>query len=325
VAASQELTHSASIIPALPEDRHIQGLSWNPNSIQIVSAPLGTELRWYAQLQGNFARSDWSLIHEATPLSPDPSNGFFEVRIPVLGTAAEARITAVGPLGEVEEEDLRIQIPDFKHNQDDGEVSRPKTLFPNTNLGVTSVAYSETTRADYSALALTARASVLYLIAPPRWEVALAGFGTLTWLSQSAPDSLRFFGMSLRGGYVLPLEGTRWRVSFLTGLYYTTTFVPADRFGFRNMLGPQLYPNFRYTLNAESSLSGYIKFSPVSGEGIALLPASNYEFAVGSGYLRDLPGGRTWGVQLDLAQVQLEFSLVKIVSRTLTLGVSYGL
>jgi len=279
-----------------------------------VQENLGLELRWSILLNGTWTSPDWVLLQGGAPVQPDPTTHRFQVRLPVYGQAASGKFSAVGPLGELETEEVKVRIPDFGERQK-ADIEAPcRRLFSYASLGLSSIHYTETTREDDNALNLSARFSGLYLITPQRWEVAWSAHTTAFPVSQTPADSLRFLGVNLRAGYIIPIERSRWRISILGGAYYTTTFVPGGGYGFQNMLGPQLYPNMRYTLSTDSSLSAYIKYSPVAGGSVALLPASNFEFATGCGYLRDLPErraavpGLVAAEQADIRQ-QIEQSL----------------
>lgn len=313
-----------SLIEPPSGEPRIQGLNWDPSSLRLIQENLGLELRWSVLLQGTWTSPDWVLLQGGAPVQTDPTTRRFQAQFPVYGQTASGKFSAVGPLGELETEEVKIRIPDFGERQKADIQAPSRRLFSYASLGLSSVHYTETTREDYDALNLTARFSGLYLITPQRWEVAWSAYTTAFHFLQTPSDSIRFLGLNLRAGYIIPIERSRWRVSILGGAYYTTTFVPGGSYGFQNMLGPQLYPNMRYTLSTDSSLSAYIKYSPVSGSGVALLPASNFEFATGCGYLRDLPGGRSWGIALDYAQIQLSFSLVHITAQSLSLGATFG-
>ena len=313
-----------TLIEPLPGEPQIPGLNWDPSSMQLIQENLGLELRWSVILIGTWSSPDWVLLHGGAPVRIDPATNRFEVKFPVYGQAASGKFSAVGPLGELETQEVRIRIPDFGERQKTDIEAPRRRFFSYASLGLSSIHYTETSRDAHDTLNLTARFSGLYLIASQRWEAAWSAYTTAVHIAQSPPDSIRFLGVNLRAGYIMPIERSRWRVSILGGAYYTTTFVPGGRYGFQNMLGPQLYPNMRYTLSNDSSLNGYIKYSPVAGGGVKLLPASNFEFATGGGFLRDLPEGRSWGISLDYAQIQLTFDVVQITARSLTLGATFG-
>ena len=313
-----------SLIESPPGEPRIPGLNWDPSSLRLTHENLGLELRWSVILQGTWNSPDWLLLHGGLPVQPDPATRRFQIRFPVYGRTASGKFSAVGPLGELETEEVKVSVPE-PGERSRADIEAPhRRLFSYASLGLSSIHYTETTRQDHDALNLTARFSGLYLITPRRWEVAWSAYTTAVHVAQTPSDSIRFLGLNLRAGYIIPIERSRWRVSVLAGAYYTTTFVPGGGYGFNNMLGPQLYPNLRYTLSNDSSLSAYIKYSPVSGAGVALLPASNFEFAAGGGFLRDLPGGRSWGLSFDYAQIQLGFTLVNITTRSLSLGTTFG-
>ena len=329
------------ILNPKPGKSKIETLEWDRESLslepEVGSDP--KDNRWQVKLRGIYPQKNWNLLQGAKRIPMEGQNGLFEIKIPVKGRTASVRISGVSPLGIVETEELRISVPVLEKvtapppSPDaipsastfvENAKSATRRFFTQTALGMTSLNYSETTRADYAAIALTARMGITYLLAPPNWEAGLSGYGTLTWLSQSAPDNIRFIGVNARFGYIIQPARSRWRLGLVAGGYFTTTQVSDGTFGFQNMMGPQLYPNFRVTLTPRSSVSAYFKFSPVSS-GFTLMKFENSEMAVGGTYTRDFGNGRNWGFSLDYARIQLKFTLVEIVSQSITAGVTLGL
>jgi len=329
------------VVSPKPGKSKIETLEWDRESLSL-EPETGTDPkdnRWQVTLRGVYPQKNWNLLQGSKRISIEEKNGLFEVKIPVKGRTASVRISGVSPLGVVETEELRISVPQlekltappprpdvipsagaFVQNAKSSE----RRFTTQTALGMTSINYTETTRPDYSAIALTARMGLTYVLAPPQWEIGLSGYSTLTWLSESAPDNIRFIGINARLGYIIQPARARWRLGLVAGGYFTTTQVSDGTFGFQNMTGPQLYPNFRYTLTPKSRISAYFKYSPVSA-GLSLMKLGNNELAVGSTYTRDFGNGRNWGLTLDYARIRLEFELVEIVSESITAGVTLGL
>ncbi len=329
---------SLRIVSPKPGKSRIENLEWDYENISLEPESPSPGAPWVAKIFGLYKQPNWTLLQGAKKINVTEGSGQFEIKVPVKGKTASARISGVGPLGIVESEEIRVFIPSLEKRiaqQPPGSatsialsnVRADRRFLAQTSLGMTSINYIEKSLGDqsnlidYSAIALTGRIGGTWLLAPPRWELGLTSYGTLTWLSESAPHQIRFLGVNARVGYVIQPAQSRWKFSLVGGAYYTTTFVPGGDYGFQNMLGPQLYPNFRVTLSSSSSLSGYFKFSPVSGGSAPILELANHEMAVGGAYLRDLPGGRTWGFSLDLARIQLKFSLIEIQAQNITAGV----
>jgi hypothetical protein len=302
----------------------ISGL--DEESVQLSYEPdvRGGRFRDQVRVRGVLLERDGILSLGLESVPVDPQNGAFEIRLPLFNGSAAAQLTLQTPSGRLESSELRVALlPAGTHAA--RAVFRGKRFFPRSAVGLTWVNYSETTRADYTAMALSGRLDLSYLLLPPRWEVSVSSFGTLAWLNQSTDDRIRFLGVNGRVGYHLLVADPRWKLSLYAGGYYTTTWVRDGSFGFQNMMGPQAFPNVRYTLAPGKTVSSYVKYSPVVGGGARLLPGSNFEVATGLSYSREFASGRSFGVSFDWARIQLQFTRVRILSQTATLGLAVGL
>jgi hypothetical protein len=111
------------------------------------------------------------------------------------------------------------------------------------------------------------------------------------------------------------------------GWYYNTTFVTNNRFGYVGANGPQFFPTVEYTIDENSAVGGYLKFSPMS-TGFSFLNSSmNYEAAIGAYYM--LPGllfGKfKHTINLDFAHLSMKPDTIRAYSNstTLSLGVAF--
>ena len=194
------------------------------------------------------------------------------------------------------------------------------------HLETITVADSALNDVNYSAIATTGKASVSYRFRNSPWEIATSTFGTLTSFAVSLEKQIRYFGINGRIGYHIPKIYPRLDLGLYTGAYFTTTFAGGASYGFKNMACPQLYPTLRYELSSTETLSGYFKFSPVSGGGASLLANSNHELAMGFGFSDSrLLKKYTLTGTLDLSLMRLSFPLSEIQTRTLSLGISLRL
>jgi hypothetical protein len=137
---------------------------------------------------------------------------------------------------------------------------------------------------------------------------------------------VRFLGLNFKVGYAYPVTKDLM-LGIQTGMYYTTMFVPTvagnEKFGFQNLMGPQLYPVIRYGIGAHS-VSAYMKYSPV-GENSNIKSLANRELAGGLGWAMPLGQTRRFSVNLDAADLSLSFEDIVVKSQSLSLsaGVSW--
>ena len=134
--------------------------------------------------------------------------------------------------------------------------------------------------------------------------------------------SVRYLGVNLRAGYDTPWLTGDWKLQLNLGWYYNTTFVTNDRFGYVNANGPQFFPAVSYTIDENSSVGGYLKFSPMS-TGFSFLNSSmNYEVAAGAYYMFPglLFGKFKHTLNLDFAHLSIKPDAVRAFSNSTTIG-----
>lgn len=269
-----------------------------------------------------FADNDWTLVSEAAPIPRQPDNTF-EHWHTLESPSSIVEILAISPLGEVERETYVAQISRWPVET----VAPPKafrrkwTLTP--NIGVSILSFSETGMSDVNQKALTAKFNVAYTLTP-LWDTGVSGYFTLMPISSSPSGTARFLGINLRTGYAIPSIEDPWRVAISAGFYYTSMFVSTDLFGFRNMMGPQLFPSIRRTLKNGNNISGYLKFSPISNNATSISFSSS-ELALGGAYTIVQRNFHPLSITLDIAKLSLQIETVKMLSTSYSLGVGYGL
>jgi len=289
---------------------------------------------YFLELRAHFNRPDWSLLWNGKIVS---LNGKVDLvlSIPIKSDRTEAKIYAVGPSGEIEIEKIVVLLPvrylkKFTEN---------KAWSLAVGLSYTILSYEEIgagNDVDQNQSSLTAKVSAIH-----RTDIKSAfSYGgslyiSLLALSSSETPSARFIGVNGRLGYDVPGIKQPWRVSALVGFYYTTMLVPlrvdGSSYGFRNLMGPQIYPVVTRTLRNNQTLSGYFKFSPV-GQGIGWKNLGNREIAFGLSWKFSLKK-KLWSVALDIANLHLGLNLtdtltgeiypVSINSNSVSLGFSY--
>src|SRR5690606_26185206 len=135
-----------------------------------------------------------------------------------------------------------------------------------------------------------------------RWNAGGNVFLTAFPIVKNQEPTARFYGLNARVGYTVTPEVARWKVMLMGGAYYTTMSVSDDRFGFRNMGGPQLYPSVQWEPRQGHVFQICSKFSPVSelSQGFRLRPGRDREIDGGVSY----HAGK-WSGTIDVAHLSL--------------------
>jgi hypothetical protein len=318
--------------PFYPKEK-ILNLKWlNPEPVTTVNQ-IGEEIKITTIILGNFIRPEWTLVANNKKIITD-EKGNFEFKMPLTVTALSTEFTAIGPMGEIEKETLRILYTDWELRHEEIEVEPKKKYFINPGLNLTTIQYKETGTSDYNSISLTGKFSITYLLRPPKWDLGMSAYLTLIPVTKSRKETARFFGYNLRAGYTFPKINKPWKFTLYGGIYYTTMFVNPAAFGFKNMSGIQIFPTLRKTLKNDSAISGYFKYSPIS-QNFGLLSLDNRELALGLAYTRPMPGeGKTLNFSFDLSNIAMKLigtvvgttkqKTISITNTTLSIGSSYG-
>ena len=305
------------------ETDRISALEWKSEDLTMDAKAFGDGIVTLVILEGEYNRSDWTLIYDKKKMVP-VVNGEFHLEIPMKDRAIELDFLAIGPLGEIEKENIGIYFKEIKTFTQKAEGRPPKTNFFQFGMNNSVISYDETGVDSYSSVSLTGKSSYSYLIFPPDWDFGTSLYYTLLPITKTGNNAVRFLGVNLRFGYVVPFVTEPWRLSVLGGMYYTTMFVTNDRFGFKNLAGPQLFPALKRTFRGGKAIVSYLKFSPISN-GLSLLSLSNRELALGGAYLYPLKNGHSIAFTLDVAIFYFKIRQVEIQSSSISLGLSYGL
>lgn len=191
-------------------------------------------------------------------------------------------------------------------------------LYTSPTIAISSIHYKEGS-IRYSAITLSGKVSTRYALSP-RWDLGGSAHLTLLPVQQtSGGNTARFLGVNARVGYSPEFPPSPWRLSILTGLYYTRMIVSNDAFGFTDMVGPQLFPVLARRFSQGDSAMIYLKLSPVTNK-LSLLSLSNREMAAGFTFAHLTQQERVITFSLDYANMALEFTGVKVLANTISLG-----
>ncbi|MEK6704562.1 MAG: hypothetical protein AABZ06_02130 [Bdellovibrionota bacterium] len=173
---------------------------------------------------------------------------------------------------------------------------------------------------NYHLIALTAKASMQYSLSRS-FSIGANSFITAQSLSTNLPDMrVRYFGANIRFGYAIPWITSPWSLSIATGLSYGRMFVEPGRFGYGDLLYPQIYPSIRRRIDT-GAVYAYLKCVPL-GDAITDFSMNAREIAFGGGY--EIGGTKPWHPVLSVDVSDLIFipsnAATPIRSASITLG-----
>ena len=217
------------------------------------------------------------------------------------------KVTGIPPVGKPAEKEKKEPPP-------------PKSAWSlSPSIGLSLLQYKETGAVSgYSSTMVTGKLGVIYT-ASRRINHGVSAYSNLAALSTSIPGvSAKFFGLNVRSAYQL-CPDCSFQKSIALGVYYLRMNVTGNRFGFSNMIGPQIFALFRKNFLPTSNLVTYLKFAPVVGAGSSL-SVSNYEAAAGISWNRKL-GARWWSLGFDASMFKLKVLTVSIDANTASLSI----
>lgn len=292
-----------------------------------IKPKAGKEPELIIELEGSYSRKDWHLVWDAKQSSEAKSKSGFARRVELKGDDTMIDVIAVGPRGETQKAKLAIAFSSFETAKGR---SKDKAYAFTPGMGVSMLSYQQTGQEDFSQIALTAKVAYRYTLPKAQaWSLGGTVYFTALPITTNQAVSARYIGLNFRAGYQLPSKllpaslRNSMDVSLLFGGYYATMFVSEKKFGYENLMGPQIFPALNYQLPNGDRIGGYFKFSPVT-DGLSMLSLSNNELALGAGWTTKLKSGNPVSVTLDLAKLKVTKDAKTVESTSVTLGGSYG-
>lgn len=304
----------------------------DPQSVRVAIEPYEGELRVLAQLRGVFTRAPYWIVvwkdKTAGKIGRHSQNTSFSFEVPITQEVTKIDLHVVGPDGDLESTSYTLTVPSIKAMLATTATEAAKRNIVFASLGPSMISYSQTSRPSLSEIALTAKVSYQYVLAPPRVDLNVAAYMTLLPLTTSPPEmSARFLGLNLRVGYLLPFALNPWQLSIATGWYYvtmmTSTTLPDNQFGISNVSGPQLFPVVKRILDHGGTISGYAKYSPIA-KSLSLLTLSSREIAFGVSWTRSLTNSHPLTIAVDYANVALQEGITEASATTFGVSAGYG-
>ena len=328
-AWADESPNTADLKPVPRSSSHaIKGLSFPNTKVSIrVDQPGSVDQKIIATVSGVFANPEWSVIGPEksllVPSDREKENIPFEFDVVLKGEETSVRLSAVGPNGTVQKEEVKISYPQFIA------VSTASNEQPSLGqswsvaLGISSISYSQTGLADFSEVTLTPKFSFQYPLGQ-NWDLAMnAFFASIPISTNQSGIKAYFLGVNARAGYALPFIQKPWTISLAGGGYFATMYTSGRTFGYRNMFGPQIFPVIRRSIGEKDTVGTYFKYSPVS-QGGSSFSFSSHELATGISFTRLFARGRSASLSLDYSQITVDVEPVVASASSVTVGAAYG-
>ena len=296
--------------------------SWAKVEVQSQDSP---DQQLLATVNGVFVDWDWVLIgpdgQVVLPAASRPGSRAFSLRLPLTSKRTQLEFTAIDPFGKVRQETLILVYPDYVSGTLAAGALPSLGNSWNVGIGLTSLSYTQSLVNPFSEIALTPKIAFQHPLSN-RWDIGASSFVNAVSLHSSQSDMKAYFlGINGRVGYSLPFVPKPWTLSLAGGLYYTTMITSGVAFGFRNMLGPQIFPTVRRSLGPKKMLGAYFKYSPVDQAGS--FGFSSHETAGGLSYTRLLKNRKSISYTLDYSRISINLAET-ITASSLTGGVAYG-
>lgn len=287
------------VVQTPDQTQKIPGLAWQSRSFVLVKDASGVE-QLALSLEGIYhAPPGWALLwlDKGQRL---PSEQVFTLTVPLVSDVTRVSIIAIGLKGEQISEKIFFRFPrsswaaamNALRGDSIEEGGPPKAYFLTAGLGPTFTTYHEDPfNLNVMQFGLTGKVTGGYRIIPNKLDIAANTFGTLVSAATipSTTPFARFYGINARIGYVLPVKwwGADW--TLLAGWYFWGMLVGDNSYGIASLNGPQLFFSMRLARPGRRTLSGYLKYAPLS-DGAPTFNLSTFELATGASFQLSRPG-----------------------------------
>jgi|GEM_PF-5469554 len=319
-ALKMELVDSSSRASTFP------WVDWGVRSFPIVDNKLSSGVR----ITGKLAASVQQVMLDGASLSIESDRRFrivlkpvskeraFVLKVRLKGGKSHERRFVLKLLEDPEPESLAAAGSSSSQGGDSDRESR--RWHPFVGLGITRLDYVQTAVSPFKETLLTLKAGVEIPLSSPGWSLGAGAFYNALELANSGVYQLKVLGANLRLGKRFSRPESRNGFRLNGGLYYNTSI---SDIGFKNMLGPQIYPEFLLRFSRLQSAAFYLKYSPViTTGGVDLI--RNRELAMGLSFRQVLKNGNSVIAGLDYAELDVFAGGEVAHTRTLSFGVGLG-
>ena len=296
----------------------ISGISFSRERIPLVIRELeGNQVRLQVRVTGTFKGKKKRLLLDSEPVALDSDQ--FDIEVTLREATTVLAFTTVDIFGQVETEEVTLRSEPADPVREILRNIQGQTTSWSLGVSGSLMSYEDNSGKSLQQYGLGAKASFSTLLSRNRRHM-LAGnlYGTLLPISRSPSDlSLQLIGGNLRYGYYLG-GSSKLKFWLFGGYFLTTTSSPDDQIGFKNQLGPQIYPMVSMQLGGRQSMSAYLKFAQLA----SLTDFSSHELAGGISYTRRPLLGLGSTYSFDYSSITLLADQAEIHLSSVVLGYS---
>jgi hypothetical protein len=289
-------------------------------------------LQAVVQLQGKLASHNVSLLLNDRIVQID-RHGSFREKVIIKEEESIIHFAAIDLKGGIQHEEIMVHVDNWRaYSKKRREVTlaaafKKAPVQLSFGIAYSLIQFDDSRGPNFQQSALTAKFSYGKATPSQRWDLGISTFLTLVPLHSSTIYSARFLGINGRIGYALPWIRDPWRLTLMTGVYYTT-MLPSEsdassEFGYQSMVGPQVYPVVRRKFQNGTSLSAYFKYSPIKAPD-SVISFLGRELAIGGAFSFLVGKDHTLSTTLDLSSYGFEIEGVTIRSNSASVGIGFG-
>ena len=268
----------------------------------VVESGPGT-FRVSVPVEGSISSAETSVISGYEPVPVDPKTLRFKVAVDTRGPVTPFALTVISVDGTVKQEEVQIVAKDWASFTQSLQPPAEKKQSWSGGFSLASLGYSQSGKPSLSQIAFGAKISYSRMLPWAGWTAGANLYSTVLPVSTSIDGlSLSQMGLNLRAGRSVWTRGSKasalTTISVLGGVFYTSTVSSNSSFGFKNLMGIQIYPELEHRLDARNSLGTYLKFAPLFGFSF-----TNRELAVGASWIRKPLRARSYSLSLDYSDI----------------------
>lgn len=214
-----------------------------PKMIQLKNEVVGAELKTVATFAAQYDRKNWNLfINNVWVNKVKNTNGKMIFDISITNTITSFKVHTIGPNGEVEMEEVLIEVPKWKSILDNERKEIQKRSYFITSLGYSKIDYKET--------ALPKSEKTFYNLKIdyqlPYWNLSMGGRYTfLPAETKNSNEEVTFLDLNVGTAYTLPIVEFPWKMNIGFNIFYANVLNDKYSVGYHDLLGVELAPSIQ--------------------------------------------------------------------------------
>ncbi len=205
-------------------------------------------------------------------------------------------------------------------NQPIAEKPHPNKTRYSLGVGFTQIKYTQTDLPEFTEKAITIKGGINQVLSPRRWDLNIGAFYNASAYGSTSAYKIQYLGINLKLSYHLIQDASPFQVNLSAGTYYNTSF---GSIGFKDVYGPELFPEMSYLFSNRHMIFGYAKYAPVISNGKFDF-SQNKEIAMGAHYSVPVSKNNRISFGADYSQLSLTVSGLSAKTSTITGSVGFS-